>query len=121
MMRKRPLAHTAAVTRLNRGGLPSPPSPRRRAPEPSSTRRRLRRIRLVWKKEKIGGDTIPIPADLEKLYPSTKPVIGGDLTENKDPVVAVIRLVDRLGLKIKRGRGPIQSPVIDHIEMPSEN
>jgi len=44
-----------------------------------------------------------------------------DDAENKDPVVAVLRVVDRLGLKIKRGRGPIQHLVIDHIEMPSEN
>jgi uncharacterized protein (TIGR03435 family) len=44
-----------------------------------------------------------------------------DDAENKDPVVAVLRVVDRLGLKIKRGRGPIQNLVIDHIEMPSEN
>ena len=44
-----------------------------------------------------------------------------DDAENKDPVVAVLSAVDRLGLKIKRGRGPIQSLVIDHIEMPSEN
>jgi uncharacterized protein (TIGR03435 family) len=44
-----------------------------------------------------------------------------DDAENKDLVVAVLRVVDRLGLKIKRGRGPIQHLVIDHIEMPSEN
>ena len=44
-----------------------------------------------------------------------------DDAENKDPVGAVLSVVDRLGLKIKRGRGPIQSLVIDHIEMPSEN
>ena len=44
-----------------------------------------------------------------------------DDAENKDPVVAVLRVADRLGLKIKRGRGPIQHLVIDHIEMPSEN
>jgi uncharacterized protein (TIGR03435 family) len=44
-----------------------------------------------------------------------------DDPENKDLVVAVLSVVDRLGLKIKRGRGPIQSLVIDHIEMPSEN
>jgi uncharacterized protein (TIGR03435 family) len=44
-----------------------------------------------------------------------------DDAENKDPVAAVLSVVDRLGLKIKRGRGPIQHLVIDHIEMPSEN
>jgi uncharacterized protein (TIGR03435 family) len=44
-----------------------------------------------------------------------------DDAENTDPVVAVLGVVDRLGLKIKRTRGPIQSLVIDHIDMPSEN
>jgi uncharacterized protein (TIGR03435 family) len=41
--------------------------------------------------------------------------------ENHDPVAAVLGVVDRLGLKIKRGRGPIQTLVIDHVEQPSEN
>lgn len=41
--------------------------------------------------------------------------------ENHDLVVAVLGVVDRLGLKIKRGRGSIQTLVIDHVEMPSEN
>jgi uncharacterized protein (TIGR03435 family) len=44
-----------------------------------------------------------------------------DDPENNDPVAAVLSVVDRLGLKIKRGRGTIQHLVIDHIEMPSEN
>jgi uncharacterized protein (TIGR03435 family) len=44
-----------------------------------------------------------------------------DDPENNDRVAAVLSVVDRLGLKIKRGRGPIQSLVIDHIEIPSEN
>jgi uncharacterized protein (TIGR03435 family) len=44
-----------------------------------------------------------------------------DDPENNDPVAAVRSVVDRLGLKIKRGRGPIQHLVIDHIEPPSEN
>ncbi len=41
--------------------------------------------------------------------------------ENQDVVAAVFNVVDRLGLKIKRGRGPIQTLVIDHVEQPSEN
>jgi uncharacterized protein (TIGR03435 family) len=44
-----------------------------------------------------------------------------DDPENHDVVAAVMDVVDRLGLKIKRGRGPIQTLVIDHIEQPSEN
>jgi uncharacterized protein (TIGR03435 family) len=44
-----------------------------------------------------------------------------DDPENNDRVAAVLSTVDRLGLKIKRGRGPIQQLVIDHTEMPSEN
>jgi uncharacterized protein (TIGR03435 family) len=41
--------------------------------------------------------------------------------ENHDTVSAVLSVVDRLGLKIKRGRGPIQTLVIDHVDQPSEN
>ncbi len=41
--------------------------------------------------------------------------------ENHDMVTAVVSVVDRLGLTIKRGRGPIQTLVIDHVEQPSEN
>jgi uncharacterized protein (TIGR03435 family) len=44
-----------------------------------------------------------------------------DDPENHDVVAAVLDVVDRLGLMIKRGRGPIQTLVIDHIEQPSEN
>jgi uncharacterized protein (TIGR03435 family) len=44
-----------------------------------------------------------------------------DDPENQDIVVAVHSVVDRLGLKIKRGRGPIQTLVIDHIDQPSPN
>jgi uncharacterized protein (TIGR03435 family) len=44
-----------------------------------------------------------------------------DDPENHDVVAAVLDVVDRLGLKIKRGRGPIQTLVIDHVEQPSEN
>jgi uncharacterized protein (TIGR03435 family) len=42
-------------------------------------------------------------------------------SENNDRVAAVLSTVNRLGLKIKHGRGPIQHLVIDHVEMPSEN
>ncbi|HWG16776.1 MAG TPA: TIGR03435 family protein [Acidobacteriaceae bacterium] len=41
--------------------------------------------------------------------------------ENKDVLGAVYSVVDRLGLKIKRGRGPIQTLVIDHIDHPTMN
>jgi uncharacterized protein (TIGR03435 family) len=41
--------------------------------------------------------------------------------DNHDTQTAVLNVVDRLGLKIKRSRGPIQTLVIDHIEQPSEN
>jgi uncharacterized protein (TIGR03435 family) len=47
--------------------------------------------------------------------------LSPDDPENKDRVAAVLSTVDRLGLKIKRGRAPIQHLIIDHIEMPSEN
>jgi uncharacterized protein (TIGR03435 family) len=40
---------------------------------------------------------------------------------NQDMVTAVYRVVDRLGLKIKHGRGPIQTLVIDDVKQPSEN
>lgn len=41
--------------------------------------------------------------------------------ENKDIAVATYSVVDRLGLAIKRGRGPIQTLVIDHVEHPDAN
>jgi uncharacterized protein (TIGR03435 family) len=41
--------------------------------------------------------------------------------ENTDPITAVLGVVDRLGLKIKRGRGPVAHLLIDHIEQPSED
>lgn len=41
--------------------------------------------------------------------------------ENHDMATAVVSVVNRLGLTIKRGRGPIQTLVIDHVEQPSEN
>jgi len=41
--------------------------------------------------------------------------------ENQDVFVAVFGVVDRLGLAIKRGRGPMQTLVIDHVEQPSAN
>jgi uncharacterized protein (TIGR03435 family) len=44
-----------------------------------------------------------------------------DDPENHDLVAAVLHVADRLGLKIKRGRGPIQTLVIEHVEQPSEN
>jgi uncharacterized protein (TIGR03435 family) len=44
-----------------------------------------------------------------------------DDPENHDAVTAVLRVVDRLGLKIERGRGPIKTLVIDHVQQPSEN
>ena len=44
-----------------------------------------------------------------------------DDPDNHDLVAAVLNMVDRLGLKLKRGRGPIQTLVIDHVEQPSEN
>lgn len=44
-----------------------------------------------------------------------------DDPENQDEVLAVLHVVGRLGLKIKSGRGPIQTLVIDHVEQSSEN
>ena len=41
--------------------------------------------------------------------------------QNHDFVADVIGVVDRLGLTIKRGRRPIQTLVIDHVEEPSAN
>lgn len=44
-----------------------------------------------------------------------------DDTESHDVIAAAFDVVNRLGLKMKRGRGPIQTIVIDHVEQPSEN
>ena len=41
--------------------------------------------------------------------------------DNHDFQTAVYSVVDRLGLKIKRGRGPIETLVIDHIDHPTMN
>ena len=44
-----------------------------------------------------------------------------DNPENSDVVSAVQSVVNRLGLKLKRTRGSIQTLVIDHIQRPSQN
>jgi uncharacterized protein (TIGR03435 family) len=41
--------------------------------------------------------------------------------DNQDLHLEVLRIVDRLGLQIKRGRGPIKTLVIDQVQQPSEN
>ncbi|HEX3571791.1 MAG TPA: TIGR03435 family protein [Acidobacteriaceae bacterium] len=40
---------------------------------------------------------------------------------NQDMLTAVISVVDRLGLKLKKARGPVQTLVIDGVERPTEN
>ncbi|HKO20079.1 MAG TPA: TIGR03435 family protein, partial [Acidobacteriaceae bacterium] len=40
---------------------------------------------------------------------------------NQDMLTAVISVMDRLGLKLKKGRGPVETLVIDHVERPTEN
>jgi uncharacterized protein (TIGR03435 family) len=47
--------------------------------------------------------------------------LAPDDPDSHDVVAATRSVVDRLGLKLKRGRGPIQTLVIDHVEQPSEN
>lgn len=47
--------------------------------------------------------------------------LPADSPDNNDIVSAVHSVVERLGLKLKRGRGPIQTLVIDHVQQPSEN
>jgi uncharacterized protein (TIGR03435 family) len=47
--------------------------------------------------------------------------LSPDDPDNHDLIAAVLSAVDRLGFKLKRGRGPIQTLVIDHIEQPAEN
>jgi uncharacterized protein (TIGR03435 family) len=47
--------------------------------------------------------------------------LSPDDPENHDVNAAVLKVVDRLGLKIRRGRGWIKTLVIDHVEKPSEN
>jgi uncharacterized protein (TIGR03435 family) len=41
--------------------------------------------------------------------------------DNKDIALAVIGVMDRLGMKLKRGRGPVPTLVIDHVERPTAN
>jgi len=59
-------------------------------------------------------DQTGITGSYDYYLPATDP-------ENHDMLTAVDSVVDRLGLTIKRGRGPIQTIVIDHAEQPSEN
>ena len=40
---------------------------------------------------------------------------------NQDPQTVMLTVVDHLGLKIKRSRGPVQTLVIDHIDQPTDN
>lgn len=47
--------------------------------------------------------------------------LPADDHENHDVVAAVFDVADRLGLRLKVGRGTIQTIVIDHVEQPSEN
>jgi uncharacterized protein (TIGR03435 family) len=44
-----------------------------------------------------------------------------DDSDYNDMTTAVLSVVNRLGLKLKRGRGPVQSLIIDNIEQPSAN
>jgi uncharacterized protein (TIGR03435 family) len=41
--------------------------------------------------------------------------------DNHDISAAVFDAMDRLGLKLRRGRGPVDMLVIDHVEPPTEN
>jgi uncharacterized protein (TIGR03435 family) len=41
--------------------------------------------------------------------------------ENHDMPTAVISVMERLGLKLKKGRGPVETLVIDGVERPTEN
>lgn len=47
--------------------------------------------------------------------------LDADEPENKDYSAAVFDAMNRLGLKLKRGNGPVETVIIDHIEKPSEN
>ena len=47
--------------------------------------------------------------------------LAPDDPENQDVVAAVFDVVNRLGLKLKRGRGPVQVIVIDQVQEPSPN
>ena len=41
--------------------------------------------------------------------------------ENHDLQAAVLEAMHRLGLDLKKGKGPVETLVVDHIEKPSEN
>lgn len=47
--------------------------------------------------------------------------LASDDPENKDMVSAVFDAMHRLGLEVKKGKGPVETLVIDHVERPSEN
>lgn len=47
--------------------------------------------------------------------------LGPDDPSNHDIVTAIIDDMDRLGLKLKAGKGPVETIVIDHANKPTEN
>jgi uncharacterized protein (TIGR03435 family) len=47
--------------------------------------------------------------------------LDADDPENHDYPTAVFDAMERLGLKLKRGTGPVETLVIDHVERPTEN
>lgn len=44
-----------------------------------------------------------------------------DDPENRDYPTAIFDAMERLGLKLKRGTGPVETLVIEHVERPTEN
>ena len=67
-------------------------------------------------------------ADLEKPVINQTGLTGGydfrlvpDDPGNLDLVSAVMRVVDRLGLKLKRGKAPVETIVIGKVAQPTGN
>lgn len=71
--------------------------------------------------ERLGGDLRLPVLNQTGLTGSFDYYLPPDDPDNTDVVAAILRVVDRLGLKLKRGRGPIETLVIDDVEPPSEN
>jgi len=53
--------------------------------------------------------------------PHTAPIPVADSQENEGSTTFLEALHEQLGLKLKPAKAPIEVPVIDHVESPSEN
>lgn len=76
-------------------------------------------VSMAFLAEHLGLD-LPV-VNLTGLKGSYDFHLDPDQPENRDYHGAVLDAMNRLGLKLKRGTGPVATIVIDHVEKPSDN